>query len=395
VSKVATATAPGGMFRLLILDRYLLRQFLQTFLICFISLMGLYVVIDGFANLEEFIEYGRDHGGLLKVIAAYYGPRSLSFLDSMGPILTLTAAMFTVTWIQRHQELTAIEAAGVPKARVIRPIISAAIIISLFNALVNREAVIPQYRHELSHNAQDLGGSSGKALIPRYDNETDILLGGSGAKTYANEQRIFHPDFYLPPGLDRHGTRVAAENAYYQPPQVGRPGGYLFRDVEFPKGLDARPTLELDRRPILLTPQDHDWLKPNECFVASNVSFEHLEGGAAWRQYSSTYGLIGGLRNRSLDFGADERMAIHSRFVQPLLDVTLLFLGLPLILSRSNRNVYFAIGMCVLLVTAFMSVVMGCKYLGSSYWLEPASAAWLPLMVFVPCAVALSGPLRE
>ncbi|MEX2111975.1 MAG: LptF/LptG family permease [Pirellulales bacterium] len=395
MSKTAAPTAPGGTIRLLIIDRYLLRQFLQTFLICFVSLTGLYIVIDGFGNLEEFIDYGQQHGGLLKVMGEYYGYRSLSFFDTMSPILTLIAAMFTVTWIQRHQELTAIEAAGIPKARIIRPIVAAVIAISLFSALVNREVLIPRVRHHLSHNAQDLGGSSGTLLVPRYDNETDILLGGSGAKTYANEQRIERPDFYLPPGLDRYGTRLAAENAYYQPPREGRAGGYLFRNVEFPKGVEAQPSLSLDGRPILLTPQDHDWLKPNDCFVVSNMSFEHLVGGAAWQRFSSTYGLIRGLRNRSLDFGADERMAIHSRFVQPLLDVTLLFLGLPLILSRSNRNVFVAIGLCVLLVVAFMSVVIGCKELGSSYWLEPASAAWLPLMIFVPCAVAMSGPLRE
>ncbi len=53
--------------------------------------------------------------------------------------------------------------------------------------------------------------------------------------------------------------------------------------------------------------------------------------------------------------------------------MTLLFLGLPLVLSRSNRNVFLAIGLCLVLVTAFMVVVMGCQYLGSSYWLEPAT----------------------
>jgi lipopolysaccharide export system permease protein len=105
--------------------------------------------------------------------------------------------------------------------------------------------------------------------------------------------------------------------------------------------------------------------------------------------------LIRGLRNRSLDYGAGERMVIHARMVQPLLDMTLLFLGLPLVLSRSNRNVFLAIGMCLALVVAFMLVVMGCKYLGANYWLEPSLAAWLPLMIFVPCAVALSPPLRE
>jgi hypothetical protein len=42
-----------------------------------------------------------------------------------------------------------------------------------------------------------------------------------------------------------------------------------------------------------------------------------------------------------------------------------------------------------------MLVVIGCKSLGSSYLIEPSLAAWLPLMIFVPCAVAISAPLRE
>ena len=186
-----------------------------------------------------------------------------------------------------------------------------------------------------------------------------------------------------------------AENAYYRPPEDGRPGGYLFEQVELPKAIATQPSVALLGRPILLTPHDTDWLQPDECFIVSNLSFEHLDGGAAWRQYSSTVELMQGLRNRSLDFGADERLAIHARFIQPVQDLTLLFLGLPLVLSRSNRNVFLAIGLCLALVIAFSAIVIGSRYLGSSYWLEPALGAWLPLMIFVPCAVALSGPLRE
>lgn len=384
----------GSMLRLLIIDRYLLRQFVQTFLICFCSLTGLYIVIDGFANLEEFINHAQKAGGLFKVMGEYYAYRALSFFDTTSHILTLIAAMFTVTWIQRHQELTALEAAGLPKARIIRPIILAAVAISLLRA-ANRELVIPHYRDQLSHNAQDLGGGSGKPLVPRYDIETYVWLGGPGSKTYANEQRIYRPDFYLPAGLDRYGARVEADDAYYQPPRDGLPGGYLFRNVSNPKGLESAPSLSLGDSPVLITPKDAPWLKPNECFVASNVSFEHLEGGGGWRSFSSTRELIQGLSNPSLDFGVDERLAIHTRVVQVPLDLTLLFLGLPLILSRSNRNVFVAIGLCGALVGAFMLVVIICQQLGSSYWFEPSLAAWLPLMIFVPWAVAMAGPLRE
>ena len=94
--------------------------------------------------------------------------------------------------------------------------------------------------------------------------------------------------------------------------------------------------------PVVLTPHDTDWLKPDECFVASDITFNQLEGGPAWRQFASTGELLTGLHNRSLDYGADVRVTIHARLVQPILDVTLLFLGLPLVLSRQHRNVFVA-----------------------------------------------------
>jgi lipopolysaccharide export system permease protein len=388
------STARPGLARLLIIDRYLLRQFVQTFLICFCSLTGLYIVIDAFTNLEEFITHSRDNGGMLAVIGKYYGYRALTFFDTTSHIVTLIAAMFTVTWIQRHNELTALEAAGIPKARIIKPLIATALLI-IGLKVANRELVIPSVRENLSHNAQDLGGSRGKQLIPRYDAETLVLM-RSSALIYANEKRIEKPDFQLPGGLNRYGPRLVAENAYYKPPEGDRPGGYLLDAVSEPVGLEQEASLGLeDGRMVLLTPRDYDWLKPNQCFVVSDVSFEYLAADGNWRQLSSTWDLVQGLRNRSLDYGAGERTAIHSRLVQPVLDLALLFLGLPFVLSRSNRNVFLAIGMCLAIVVAFMLVVMGCRYLGSGYWLEPSLAAWLPLMIFVPCAVALAQPLRE
>ena len=391
VQEIPRSDTPGW---LTIIDRYMLRQFVQTFVICFISLTGLYIVIDGFANLEEFIIYAQKKGSLLTVMGEYYAYRTLSFFDTTSALLTLISAMFTVTWIQRHNELTALEAAGIPSRRVIRPVIIAVVLISCLSA-ANRDLVIPTVRGHLSHNAQDLGGSSGKPLQPRYDNETDVLLGSSGSKLFGDQQRIHKPDFYLPAGLDNYGARLVAENAFYQSPHDGQPGGYRFDNLEQPKGLDTAASLGLGERAVLLTPRDYPWLKPGECFLASNVSFEHLEGGSSWVAFSSTAELWRGLRNRSLDFGAGERLAIHSRLIKVPLDVTLLFLGLPLVLSRTNRNVFVAIGLCLALVVAFMLVVSACEKLGSGYWIEPALAAWLPLMIFVPCAFALYQPLRE
>jgi lipopolysaccharide export system permease protein len=145
---------------------------------------------------------------------------------------------------------------------------------------------------------------------------------------------------------------------------------------------------------VLFTPHDNTWLTPDECFLMSGVEFDQLVDAASWRQYSSTWDLITGLRNRSLDFGADVRVTIHSRLVQPVLDLTLLFLGMPLLL-RGNRNVFVAIGLCLLVVIGFLLVVMGCQYLGTSILVSPVVAVWAPLFLFVPLAAWLSEPVWE
>ena len=378
-----------------IIDRYLLRQFIQVFLICFVSLTGLYIVIDGFANLEEFIEFAKlKHQNVFALMGQYYAYRTLSFFEATSGVLTLISAMFTVTWIQRHNELTALQAAGIPKGRVIRPVLIAACLVALLSAL-NRELAIPLCREHLAYNAQDLGGASGRKLVPKYDPQTNIVL--HSGLTYANKKRISEPSFLLPHALDLYGNKLTGKNAYYLPPEDGQPGGYLFTEVQQPLGLANQESLTIGNRPIILTPRDEKWLKPDQCFVVSGVSFEQLAAGTTWWKLSSTNELIQSLKSPSSTFSADVRVAIHGRATQPLLDMTLLFLGLPLVLSRENRNMFLAIGLCVAVVVVFMAVVLTSQFVGTNYfdYFSPAFAAWLPLMIFVPWAVAVSDPLRE
>ena len=376
-----------------IIDRYMLRQFIQTFLICYLSLTGLYIVFDAFTNLEDFLQAAEKHGGLWNLMGPHYAYRSLFFFDRTAGMLTLVAAMFTVTWIQRHNELTALMAAGISRVRVILPVTSAAVVIA-FLATANRELLIPRFREELARTPQDLMGTRAKQLQPRRDYETDILI--RGGATFAALARIRDPKFLLPITLDDYGKQLVAANAYYCPPEGDRPGGYLLEKVRQPKDLADRPSLCLGKWPVVITPRDAPgWLKPDQCFVVSNVDFEQLTGGTGWRQFSSTAQLIRGLRNPSLDFGADVRVAIHSRVVQPFLDITLLFLGLPLVLSRQSRNVFIAIGLCVLVVSIFVLITLALQQLGASYLLDPALAAWAPLMLFVPVAVAMAHAMWE
>jgi lipopolysaccharide export system permease protein len=374
-----------------ILDRYLLIQFIRTFFICFVSLGGLFVVIDGFGNLDSFMQYAEKEGSLLGVMAPYYVYRLMAVFDATSAVLTLISAMFTVTLFQRHNEMTALMAAGVPVGRIVRPVVLAVFVVSLTAAGV-REFVIPAVRDQpgLSRNAQDLLGDTGRDLTPLYDQQTDILL--QGKETFADTQRIHKPNFRLRRGLP-HGTQLVGENAFYRPAQNGRPAGYLMQGVSQPQKMDDEPSVEQGGRPIILTRKDHPWLEPGEVFVVSNVTFEQLTGGWAWRRFASIFELIGGLRNPSLEFSGDVRVAIHARFVQPVLDATLLLLGLPLVVSRQQRNVFVATGLCFAVAATFMVVTIVCQEMGRQSLLNPALGAWMPLFIFVPAAVVMAEPL--
>jgi lipopolysaccharide export system permease protein len=146
-----------------------------------------------------------------------------------------------------------------------------------------------------------------------------------------------------------------------------------------------------------MTPHDHpDWLKPNEAFFVTDVSVDELTGGTILRKFASTAELIRAAKSGSIYYSPEVRVSIHSRILRPFLDITLLFLGLPLVAARDNRNVFMAIGMCMGLVALFLIVSIACERLGANCLIPyPSLAAWAPLMIFVPAAVGMSSAMWE
>ena len=109
-----------------IIDRYLIRQFLQLFAMSYVSLAGLYTVVDAFTNLDSFIHYAEQEGNLAWVMLRFYAFRWLTFFDLTSGVLALVAATFTITLFQSRNEMTSLLAAGIAKRRICMPVIGAA-----------------------------------------------------------------------------------------------------------------------------------------------------------------------------------------------------------------------------------------------------------------------------
>jgi len=376
----------------MLIDRYITRAQLHAFVIVFISLAGLTFVVDAFTNIEEFIAHAAEAGGLWRVLGSYYGCRLISFFDATSPVIALASAMFALSWLERHNELTALLAAGITRWRIARPALVFAATVSIV-AMANRELVLPRIRHAFSRNAQDLRGDAAHPFEARYDHRTEILFRGRTARMA--DCRIEAPSLLLPANLAEYGPQIDAAVAVWKSATEGRPAGYLLTGVSEPADIDGLEPAARDAAPTVLTRATASWLQPGECFVTSDVTFEQMIGSTNWSQYSSTPDLVRAIANPSLGVGADVPLRVHARFVAPLLDMSLALLGVPLVVGPIRRGIFVAVGACVGLTVVFFLVTLGCHALATAYLLSPSLGAWLPVLVLTPLAAWRAQPMWQ
>ena len=374
----------------MLIDRYIARAMLHAFTVVFISLAGLYFVFDAFTNMEEFIAHAAESGGLARLLAAYYGCRLLWFFDATSAVVSLASAMFALSWLERHNELTALLAAGTARWRIARPVLVLALVVSV-TALANREFVLPRIRQSFARNAQDLRGEAERTFEHRYDHRTEILFRGRSVQ--AATCRINAPSLLMPPQLGDYGPQIDSAEATWQAADGNHPAGYLLSGVREPADIDRLQPLSCGDRTVVVTSATADWLQPKQCFVASDVTFEQMVGSTNWSQYSSTPDLLAAIQNASLGVGAEIPLRVHARFVAPLLDMTLVLLGVPLVLGPSRRGVFAAVGMCVAMTVLFFLVVIGSHALATADALSPSFAAWTPLLALAPLAAWRAQPM--
>src|SRR4051812_21930071 len=106
----------------------LFAAFLRAYLICLVSTLSLYIVVDLFTNIDDFFSTpaGQPPRTALDIfthILSYYGYRSVQYYDRLCEALSLLAAMFTVAWTQRSNELIPMLSAGVSTHRFLRPVL--------------------------------------------------------------------------------------------------------------------------------------------------------------------------------------------------------------------------------------------------------------------------------
>jgi lipopolysaccharide export system permease protein len=102
-----------------ILDRYILRNFIEPFLLCLSAFIGLLIIADLFDNAEEFIAAKAS----FKVVAGYYASQMPHFLLLSMPLGLLLGLLYCLSKMSRSNEVISILTAGRSVIRLLMPLI--------------------------------------------------------------------------------------------------------------------------------------------------------------------------------------------------------------------------------------------------------------------------------
>jgi len=386
-----------------ILDRERYWAFIKAYVICFVALVGLYVVIDAFSNIDEFGKRADGALELFQVMGWYYLVHMSQFYDRLCGVIGMMAAIFTVTWMQRNNELLAMLAAGISTQRVIRPVWISTIMVSLI-AVFNQEVIMPKYASEIQKSHDDDG--TRKVLVPsRYDSNKVVIHGHEADR---QTQSLLPCNVTVPAHVLGMIVEIEARQARYIPPDhptAPLKGGWLLRGARLLTGqVDEAALKEKDELLVKLDnlegfpPLSGDKPTPpgDAYFLHSTLDFASVARSRDWYQYATTPELIRSLSDHSNDKAEKVSIAVflHTRLLRPLQSLNLMMLSLPLVLGGFGRNMFVNLGLSLGTSALFYGVCFVAQYLGSHSVINPELSAWAPLIGFGSIAVARWGAIR-
>jgi LPS export ABC transporter permease LptG len=115
---------PGGAVRteslpfMRILDRYVLRSFLEPFLLCFAGFLGILIIFDLFDNSNDFIA-GKSR---IVLIGVYYAHQLPHFILLCMPVGVLLALLYSLSKLSRSNEIISMLTAGRSVPRILIPL---------------------------------------------------------------------------------------------------------------------------------------------------------------------------------------------------------------------------------------------------------------------------------
>jgi lipopolysaccharide export system permease protein len=371
-----------------LLDRYLLRELLVPLGFCLGGFFIFWISFDLFSELDDFQEQNVSASN----IAYYYLLQSPSFLKIVLPIGLLLALLYTLSRHARHNEITAIRAAGISLWRICLPYFAVGICASVALFALN-ERWAPQW----ASRAQQIryAGETQGAAAPTKQVVTQLgFVNARQGRRWMIERydldtgRMYHPQvhWYEEDGRQRS---IYAEHALY----TNRAWVFLNVREYFDVGRGNRllqPTLVTNELELTMLDETPEQIR-SEVWINKRLS-----SLADTKEADVPLTVL--LNYLRLHPNPDKEVApwiytmLHGRVASPWTCLVVVLIAVPFAGATGRKNLFVGVASSIGICFAFFVFEHISIALGAGGHLPPLLAAWLPNATF--SAIALGMILR-
>ncbi|MDO4550537.1 MAG: LptF/LptG family permease [Planctomycetia bacterium] len=422
-----------------IIDRYFVARYLWNFTLCLFVGLAIFLVFDCFPKIDDIFELFQKKGIFFGAITLvqYYFIHTFYILRLVGGIPVLVGATLALYSLEkasnlntRGGEVIPVLTSGFSRWRIAIPFMYTGFFLIIILTLI-QECFLPL--------CKNWPGASNNSYLEKSHNaftQRDLLTGISfqGDSLDLEQGEIGAPRFIIPSTLATKNVYIVGESAEWYPSPENHSSGYLIKKIEnfgelknflrehpvflpqkdFLSQSTVQNTFSDENAPtekdtktimseknsqntsktdssekIILTSEDADWIKSDEIFFCTNISPSSFIQQKTPYVPLSLLDLWDKIKKPSTDYQLHSRIEIHSRILKPFLDMSLLLLSLPIILSGRFRSKFFISVILIFIILSYIIIPGICTFLGNHGDVSPLMAAWLPIFIFYSVAAVL------
>jgi lipopolysaccharide export system permease protein len=349
-----------------IIDKYLIKQFLQTIVFGLLGFTFIFIVIDAMENLDDFIDQSVP---AFKIIH-YYIVFSPEIIRLMTPVAVLFAALFTAGKAANLSELTAIKASGVSLYRFMLPFLITTILISFFSVYFSGYVVPMANKTKLNIEQEYL--------------KKNISFSGSNIYFQDSKQRIVSISFFdynsnranrvsiqdfNATDLKQMKSRIDAVSLTYDTlKNIWIANNGIKRDFDgIHQSADYFTSLEIPN--LNFSPDDllQKQTRPSE------MNLSELDN------------LINSQKNAGND-PTSTLIEYHSRIAFAMTSVIVVLFGLPISANKRKGGIASQVGLNILVTFLYLVFMKVSQAFGKNGALNPVITAWLANFLFMAAA---------
>ncbi len=348
------------------LDRYVLRQFFQLFLIMVAAVIFLFIIVNFFERLDKFV----DRRAPPWAIVRFYWFQIPYLYVLFSPVGALLAAFFSVGEMARRFEILAVKTAGVSVYRFLAPLLASGLLLSFVAFGVN-ELLVPEAQHRVREiKTYELHLESPRTIKRPRDM---AFLGPRGTLYYfgkvVNETLAVAASITQRDSLGRVALRVDADTAVFRNGHWHLRHGTEFR---FEQGRPRKVTVFVSRAYPEFTETPAEFLKKRRRLDELNIR--------------GLVQLIHTLEQAGFDTNR-ERVELQVRFSFPLANLIVLLFALALSVEMRGRGRAYGFGLAVFVAFFYWGLLQATRSMAGVGQLHPVISAWLPNLVFFLAAL--------